>query len=313
MKKQPSLARGDFILLAASLIWGTAFLFQSIAMDDMGPFVFVTLRGILASFLLGVIILIRSAWMPSKHWKKLGNRKGYQLAILGGVILALAMITQQVGIVGTTTGKAGFITTLYIMFVPLIGLMFNQRYPLKTWLALGMGLIGFFFLSTNGTLERINGYDALILLTAFFYGAQIYLIDQIKSSIDSLMFSFVQFFVATLLSVVPTLLFESFNFSFLASSEAVISLLYVGIVSSVLAYSLQVVGQKRSSSAPTASLMMSLEGVFATLSGVLFLNEIISLIQAFGMLLILFGILIAQFSFSFFRKTTTHQAIDTIE
>jgi drug/metabolite transporter (DMT)-like permease len=223
------------------------------------------------------------------------------------------MMTQQVGIVGTTTGKAGFITTLYIMFVPLIGVVFKKRYPLSTWVALWIGLVGFFFLSTNGTLTSINGYDGLILLTALFYGAQIYLIDQLKSSIDSLMFSFVQFFVATLISFIPTLLFESWDSSFLSSSEAMISLLYVGIVSSVVAYSLQVIGQKRSSSAPTASFMMSLEGVFATISGVLFLSEVISLIQALGMLLILVGLVLAQVSFYFSKKTTTQRRVNTLE
>ena len=313
MKKHTYFAVGDLILLAASLIWGTAFLFQSIAMEDMGPYLFVTVRGLLASVVLAAIILVRALFMPRKRLDKLGTKKGYQLAMMGGIILALAMITQQVGIVGTTTGKAGFITTLYIMFVPLIGVVFKKQYPMQTWIALLIGLVGFFFLSTNGTWTAINGYDGLILLTAFLYGAQIYLIDQLKTSIDSLMFSFFQFFVATLVSVFPTLFFESFDTSFLSSMDAIISLIYVGIFSSVIAYSLQVVGQKRSSSAPTASLMMSLEGVFATISGVLFLNEVISWTQAFGMFLILTGIVLSQLSFYFFKKTPTQRRIDTIE
>jgi drug/metabolite transporter (DMT)-like permease len=300
--KLKSFAIGDFILLAASLIWGTAFLFQSVAMDDMGPYTFVTVRGLLATIVLLLILVIRARFMPRKRLVYLGTAKGYRLAILGGFILALAMITQQVGIIGTTTSKAGFITTLYIMFVPLIGIFFRQSYPLKTWMALVLGLIGFYLLSTEGTLQLLNGYDALILLTAFFYGAQIYLIDQLKDSIDSLMFSFIQFGVATLLSVIPTVWLEGVDLTFLSSTDAMISLLYVGIVSSVIAYSLQVVGQKRSSSAPTASLMMSLEGVFATLSGVLFLAEVISWMQLMGMIFILSGIVIAQVRFSFLKK-----------
>jgi drug/metabolite transporter (DMT)-like permease len=293
---------GDYILLAASLIWGTAFYFQSVAMDVMGPYTFVTVRGILATTALGFILVIRSRFMPSKTLFKLGTKRGYTLAVFGGLILAFAMITQQVGIVGTTTGKAGFITTLYIIFVPLIGVFFKQRYPLKTWLALGLGLVGFFYLSTEGTLTSINAYDALILLTAFAYGAQIYLIDQLKTSIDSMMFSFVQFGVATLVSIVPTLWLEGIDISFLVSVDAVIALLYVGIVSSVIAYTLQVVGQKRSSSAPVASLMMSLEAIFATLAGVLWLNEIISSIQAFGMVLIFLAILLSQISLRFLKE-----------
>ena len=293
---------GDYILLAASLIWGTAFYFQSVAMDIMGPFTFVTVRGLLATTVLGVIVMIRARFMPSKALPKLGTKRGYTLALLGGIILAFAMMTQQVGITGTTTGKAGFITTLYIIFVPLIGVMFNQRYARQTWLALVVGLIGFFYLSTEGTISSINGFDALILLTAFLYGAQIYLIDQLKNTIDSIMFSCVQFGVATLISIIPTLWFEGLNVTFLSSQEAVIALLYVGIVSSVIAYTLQVVGQKRSSSAPVASLMMSLEGIFATLAGVLWLNEIITTIQAFGMVLIFSAIVVSQLSLRFFKE-----------
>ncbi len=300
--KKTSFAIGDFILLAASLIWGTAFLFQSVAMDTMGPYTFVTVRGLLATGVLFLILVIRARVMPQKRLVHLGTPKGYRLAVLGGVILAFAMVTQQVGIVGTTTSKAGFITTLYIMFVPLIGMFFRQRYPLKTWIALGLGLVGFYLLSTEGTWQALNGYDALILLTAFFYGAQIYLIDQLKDSLDSLMFSFIQFGVATVLSILPTLIIEGINMTFMTSTNAIIALLYVGIVSSVIAYSLQVVGQKRSSSAPTASLMMSLEGVFASLSGVIFLSEVISLMQLLGMLLILSGIVMAQLRFSFLKK-----------
>ena len=300
--KKTSFAIGDFILLAASLIWGTAFLFQSVAMDTMGPYTFVTVRGLLATGVLFLILVIRARVMPQKRLVHLGTPKGYRLAVLGGVILAFAMVTQQVGIVGTTTSKAGFITTLYIMFVPLIGMFFRQRYPLKTWIALGLGLVGFYLLSTEGIWQALNGYDALILLTAFFYGAQIYLIDQLKDSLDSLMFSFIQFGVATVLSILPTLIIEGINMTFMTSTNAIIALLYVGIVSSVIAYSLQVVGQKRSSSAPTASLMMSLEGVFASLSGVIFLSEVISLMQLLGMLLILSGIVMAQLRFSFLKK-----------
>lgn len=295
-------AIGDVILLAASIIWGTAFVFQSVAMSVMGPYTFVTIRGLLATFVLLFVILGRSYIMPSKQLSRLGTRKGYLLSVLGGLILAAAMITQQVGIVGTTTSKAGFITTLYIIFVPMIGTIFGQRYPLKTWFALFFGLFGFYLLSTEGHWQALNSYDLLILLTALFYGAQIYLIDQLKHSIDSLMFSFVQFGIATFISFIPTLWIEGINFSFLSSPEAIISLLYVGIVSSVLAYSLQVVGQKRSSSAPTASLMMSLEGVFATLSGVMFLAEIITWVQFLGMLFILLAIVMAQVRYSFIKK-----------
>jgi drug/metabolite transporter (DMT)-like permease len=285
---------GEYILLFASLIWGTSFIFQSIAMASMGPYLFVTVRSLIASVVMGVVIVIRPWIVSGKKIKNLGTTKGYFLAIISGLSLIIAMTLQQVGIVGTTAGKAGFLTTLYIIFVPLLGLIIGRLPPKSIYISAPLAVIGFYFLSVQSNFGVLNQYDVLILLSALFYAIQIMVIDLISKHLDSLMFSFVQFTVSFLISLIPTFIFEGITFDFLFSAEAVYALLYVGILSSCVAYTLQIVGQKRAKNASSASLIMSLEAIFATLAGVLFLNEVITWIQFLGMVLIFIAILLIQ-------------------
>lgn len=283
---------GELILLAASIIWGTAFIFQSVANDVMQPYTFVTTRSLIATFVMGLFVLIRSKINPNKHLSKLGKPQGYILAVLSGLALSIAMTLQQVGLLGTTSGKAGFLTSLYILFVPLLGFFIRKRPTLTVWLGLLGAIIGFYFLSMNQEEQfMINQYDLLIIGCAISYAFQIFFIDQVQNQLDSLMFSFVQFAVATLITAIPTIMLEGVNFSYLTSPEAVYALLYVGVVSSCIAYTFQIIGQKRAKSAPIATLIMSLEAVFALLAGMLILQETITLLQSFGMLFILGSII----------------------
>ncbi len=283
---------GEFILLAASVIWGTAFIFQSIANTVMEPYTFVTTRSFIATVVMGIFILIRAKLNPKKQLQYLGHTKGYLLAIYAGIALSLAMILQQVGLLGTTSGKAGFLTSLYILFVPLLGFLIKKRPTLTVWLGLLGAIIGFYFLSMNQEEQfMINQYDLLIIGCAISYAFQIFFIDQVQNQLDSLMFSFVQFAVATLITAIPTIMLEGVNFSYLTSPEAVYALLYVGVVSSCIAYTFQIIGQKRAKSAPIATLIMSLEAVFALLAGMLILQETITLLQSFGMMFILGSII----------------------
>ncbi len=286
---------GEFILLAASMIWGTAFIFQSLANDVMQPYTFVTMRSLIASIVMGLVILIRGKLDPKKHWKQLGNTKGYRLAFFAGIALSIAMILQQVGLVGTTSGKAGFLTALYILFVPFLSLLIGKKPSKLIWVALSGALIGFYLISMNGeAIFNINLSDMLIIGCAFAYAFQIFFIDQVGQRLDSLMFTFIQFFVATWITAIPMLVMEGLDFSFLSSTQAIYALLYVGVVSSCIAYTFQIMGQKRVKSAPVATLIMSLESVFALLAGLLFLNETLSLFQGLGMGFILISILIVN-------------------
>ena len=284
---------GELILLAASMIWGTAFIFQSVANDVMQPFTFVTTRSLIATVVMGLFILIRSKVNPNKTISKLGKPQGYALAIFAGLALSIAMLLQQVGLLGTSSGKAGFLTALYILFVPLLGFLVQKKPTLTVWIGLLVAISGFYFLSFSGeTGFSINLYDLLILGCAFAYAFQIFFIDQIQNRLDSLMFSFVQFAVATLVTSIPMLLVEGIDVSFLQSSTAIYALLYVGVVSSCIAYTFQIIGQKRVKSAPVATLIMSLEAVFALLAGMIFLQESITAVQSLGMGLILSAIVL---------------------
>lgn len=283
---------GEFILLAASVIWGTAFIFQSIANTVMEPYTFVTTRSLIATIVMGIFILIRAKVNPKKQLQHLGHAKGYRLAIYAGISLSLAMILQQVGLIGTTSGKAGFLTSLYILFVPLLGFLIHKKPTLTVWLGLLGALIGFYFISMNQEeVFMINGYDLLIIGCAISYAFQIFFIDQVQHQLDSLMFSFVQFALATFITAIPTIILEGVNFSYLSSPEAIYALLYVGVVSSCIAYTFQIIGQKRVKNAPVATLIMSLEAVFALLAGMLFLQETITLLQSIGMMFILGSII----------------------
>lgn len=284
---------GELILLVASMIWGTAFIFQSVANDVMQPYTFVTTRSFIATVVMGLLILIRSKVNPNKQIAKLGKPQGYTLAVLAGLALSIAMILQQVGLLGTTSGKAGFLTALYILFVPLLGFFVNKKPTFIVWLGLLGAISGFYFLSFSGEIGlSINVYDMLILGCAFAYAFQIFFIDQIQNRIDSLMFSFVQFAVATVITSIPMLVVEGMDLSFLQSTTAIYALLYVGIVSSCIAYTFQIIGQKRVKSAPVATLIMSLEAVFALIAGMVFLQETITPSQSVGMALILASIVL---------------------
>ena len=294
---------GESILLVAAMIWGTAFMFQSLAMQVMLPYTFVTVRSLIATLVMGLIIGLRAKWSPAKRLKQLGTPKGYRLAVYAGLATSVAMILQQLGIVGTTSGKAGFLTVFYIIFVPFLGFLIKQHPTRKVWIGLGVALVGFYFLSLAGESSlTLNGYDALILGCAFAYAFQIFFIDQVKDQMDSLFFSFIQFAVATVVTSLPMLFVEGLNFSFLLYPEAIYALLYVGIISSCLAYTLQIVGQKRAASAPIATLIMSLEAVFAVLAGMMFLQEVVTASQMIGMGLILLSIVVTNFSWSMIRQ-----------
>ena len=284
---------GELILLAASMIWGTAFIFQSVANDVMQPYTFVTTRSLIATVVMGLFILIRSKVNPNKHLSKLGKPQGYTLAVLAGLALSIAMILQQVGLLGTTSGKAGFLTALYILFVPLLGFIVHKKPTVIVWIGLLGAILGFYFLSFSGeTGLSINLYDMLILGCAFAYAFQIFFIDQIQNRLDSLMFSFVLFAVATVITSIPMLLVEGIDLSYLQSPTAIYALLYVGVVSSCIAYTFQIIGQKRVKSAPVATLIMSLEAVFALIAGMIFLQETITPSQSLGMALILASIVL---------------------
>jgi drug/metabolite transporter (DMT)-like permease len=239
------------------------------------------------------MVIIRARLNHHKHLAHLGSKQGYGFAVASGLAIAVAMVLQQIGLEGTTTAKAGFLTALYIVFVPLFSSLMHRRPSLKTWIAVIIAVSGFYFLSLFGNDTGLVGFDVLIVGCAMAYAIQIMVIDRVGGRLDSLMFSFIQFATASLVIAIPTLIIEGIAWAWMGSLDGWMSMLYVAIVSSCGAYTLQIIGQKRARNGSIASLIMSLESVFAALSGYLFLEDVITGPQLLGMVTILFAIFIA--------------------
>jgi drug/metabolite transporter (DMT)-like permease len=288
--------QGEIVLLSAAFIWGTAFVFQSIAMDFMLPLTFVWLRTLLATSILGIFLLLRARMNPRFNIRTLGTIKGYQGALLAGLFTGFAMITQQIGIVDSTAAKAGFLTALYLLLVPIIYLLFGKKVTWLQWGAIALGIAGVFYLSTEGRFdEGLTESDLLIMSCAVFYALQIITIDFRGQFIDPIMFSFIQFAVAFLLSFIVSIFVEGFDTSFINHPEALGALFYVGAISGVLGYTFQIIGQNLFKNPTVASLLMSFEAVFALVMGYVLLGETLSWMEGLGAGLMLLAITLTHF------------------
>lgn len=281
------------MLLMTSLIWGTAFVAQSEGMKYVGPFTYNAMRT-----LLGGIVLIPVIMLFRFHGRKSGGGKSeYSLknTVAGGIccgaVLFIASSLQQAGIVYTTAGKAGFVTALYIVIVPVIGIFLHRKMPLKMWLFIAVALAGFWLLCIKDNFSISSG-DMLVFIGAVFFAVHIIVIDHFnKMETDGVLMSCIQFFTAGLLMLICMFIFEKPVISDICDAGGTI--LYAGIMSCGAAYTLQILGQKYTN--PTlATLLMSLESVFAVLSGWLILNERLSAKEFFGCILIFAAVILAQ-------------------
>ena len=284
--------KGSIMLLITALIWGTAFVAQSEGMNYVGPFTYNALRTLLGGFVLILVMLLFRLFD-----KKSGRANDYSLkntvkgGLCCGAVLFIASSLQQAGIVYTTAGKAGFVTALYIVIVPVIGLFLHRKMPLKMWLFIAVALVGFRLLCIKDGFSVSTG-DMLVFIGAVFFAVHITVIDHFnKMETDSILMSCIQFFTAGLLMLICMFIFEKPVASDIADAGGTI--LYTGIMSCGAAYTLQILGQKYTN--PTlATLLMSLESVFAALSGWLILNEQLSTREFFGCVLIFAAVLLAQ-------------------
>lgn len=285
--------KGSIMLLMTSLIWGTAFVAQSEGMKYVGPFTYNAMRT-----LLGGIVLIPVIMLFRFHGRKSGGGKSeYSLknTVAGGIccgaVLFIASSLQQAGIVYTTAGKAGFVTALYIVIVPVIGIFLHRKMPLKMWLFIAVALAGFWLLCIKDNFSISSG-DMLVFIGAVFFAVHIIVIDHFnKMETDGVLMSCIQFFTAGLLMLICMFIFEKPVISDICDAGGTI--LYAGIMSCGAAYTLQILGQKYTN--PTlATLLMSLESVFAVLSGWLILNERLSAKEFFGCILIFAAVILAQ-------------------
>ncbi len=282
---------GTLSLFFCSLIWGVTFGIQSKGMDYLEPFSFNGFRSIIAVIFLSIVISI--LYLKNKknpNFYLIKNKKALIGSIFCGIALFFGTSTQQIGISMTTVGKSGFLSALYIFIVPVLGLFFKKRVTPKIWFCVIIALSGLYLLSVTSDFTIEFG-DIFLLLSTIGFASQILIIDHISNDINPLLLSAIQFGVVAILSIFPTFMFENPTVSNVFDGMPYI--LFAGILSSGIAYSLQNFGQKYSPST-VASLVLSLESVFAAITGFLFMNEIMSGKEFAGCILIFSAIILSQ-------------------
>lgn len=282
--------KSNLLLLLTAAIWGFAFVAQRVGSKYVGAFTFNGIR-----FALGCISLVPLLmYYSKKSIVKTENRNTYLSAlpagIIGGCILFFGASLQQIGLIYTTAGKAGFITGLYIVLVPVFGIFLKHRIKLNTWIGVAFAVIGLYFLSVNDNFFISRG-DIFQLVGAVFWAAHILVIDYFIRKVDALKLSFIQFATCSILSLTAGLIFEKTTFQGL--EQAIIPILYGGICSVGVAYTLQVIAQKHARPAH-AAIILSMESVFASIGGIIILNEKLGARGYAGCALMLSGMLISQ-------------------
>jgi len=288
-----SKLKGTLMLILTAFIWGTAFVAQSVGMDFVGPYTFLCARSIVGGiFLIPCIFLLKKISLKDKKEKKENKMDLLIGGILCGMVLFVASAFQQVGIMYTSVGKAGFITALYIIIVPVLGIFFKKKVQAHIWISVLMSMVGLYLLCINENIS-INKGDFLIFICAFTFSIHILVIDYFSNIVDGVKMSCIQFLVCGILSFIPAVLFESSGFKDVLNAYSPI--LYAGILSSGIAYTVQIVGQKYTDPI-LASLILSMESVFAALSGWVVLKEVFTGKELIGCLLVFSAIIIAQIS-----------------
>ena len=281
--------KGSLILLLTAFIWGTAFVAQAVGMDHIKPFTFNCIRNFVGAVALLPVIFVMGK--INKEKIKEDKKTLWIGGISCGVVLAIASTLQQIGIQYTTSGKAGFITALYIIFVPLFSL-FTKKKPKPTiWISVLLAVVGMYLLCVKESLT-INQGDFYIFLCAIAFTFHIIVIDRFSPKVNGVKMSCIQFLVCGCICLVLTAIFETPTIE--GIKLAALPILYTGVMSSGVAYTLQIIGQKYTSPA-LATLVMSLESVFAALAGWVLLDQGMSMSEIFGSILMFIGILIAQF------------------
>lgn len=289
--------KNSLLLLLAAFIWGVAFVAQSVGNEYVGCFTFNGVRSLIGSFVLLPVIF----FMDKKKKKELGEeaffrqKKDRKTLLLGGlccgILLCIASNFQQFGISFTTVGKAGFITALYIVIVPVLGLFMKKRVGIRVWIGVILATIGLYMLCMTSESFSVSKGDFLVLICACIFSLHILTIDYFSPKVDGVRMSCIQFFVCGMISMAIAFAVETPKLQGILAGR--LPILYAGVLSCGVAYTLQIVGQKNTD--PTvASLILSLESVFSVLAGWLLLNQTLSIREFSGCVLMFLAIILAQ-------------------
>ena len=285
--------------ILAAFIWGTAFVAQDLCADSIGTFAFNATRYFIAVLALLVVIAVsdkakRNRPTPTAEEKKAANKQLWLGGLCCGVALAIASNFQQAGLVaGTDAGKAGFITALYVVLVPVFGLFFKRKISLPVWIAVVCSVVALYLLCIKGDFSLAAG-DLLILVCAVCFAVHILVIDHFTAYCDGVKLSCLQFLFAGIISAVCMFLFEDVDFA--AIWSCILPLLYVGIFSCGVGYTLQILAQKDSN--PTVvTILLSLESVFAVIAGAIILHQQMTVREYIGCVVMFAAVILAQIQF----------------
>lgn len=285
--------------ILAAFIWGTAFVAQDLCADSIGTFAFNATRYFIAVLALLVVILISDKLKKNKptltaQEKKAGSKQLWLGGLCCGAALAIASNFQQAGLVaGTDAGKAGFITALYVVLVPVFGLFFKRKVSLPTWIAVVLSVVALYLLCIKGDFSLAPG-DLLILVCAVCFAVHILVIDHFTAYCDGVKLSCLQFLFAGIISTICMFIFEDVDFAAILSCA--LPLLYVGIFSCGVGYTLQILAQKDSN--PTVvTILLSLESVFAVIAGAIILKQQMTVREYIGCAIMFAAVVLAQIQF----------------
>ena len=287
--------KGPIYLFLTAFIWGTAFVAQSVGTEYVGPFTFNMSRSVLAGLFLIPVIAVMQRIGPKKPDKEDKDQpQERKTLIAGGVLCGVALFVasnlQQIGIEYTTVGKAGFITAMYIILVPIFSIFLHKKAGMKLWVSVVIAVAGLYLLCMSGSFSVAKG-DLIVFLCAIAFSFHILIISHFSPKVDGVKMSCIQFWVTAILSAVFMLIFERPDFSALLA--AWMPICYAGVLSSGVAYTLQIVGQKDMN--PTvASLIMSLESVISVIAGWAVLHQTMGAREIAGCVLMFIAIILAQ-------------------
>ncbi len=290
MKQQ---IKSSLILLLTATIWGVAFVAQSVGMEYIGPFTFNAIRCVLGGLVLIPVILVlkKKKETGAENQEKEDKKTLWAGGIACGVILCIASNLQQFGIMEASVGKSGFFTALYIVMIPVIGIFIGKRPGIKLWFCVALAVVGMYLLCMKDGSFTIERADIMLLLCALAFSFHILVVDYFSPKVDGVKMSCIQFFVCGVLSTVGMLFTETPDISNIQA--AWLPLLYAGLLSCGVGYTLQIVGQKGINPV-IASLIMSLESVISALAGWVILGQVLSPKEILGCVLMFVAIIITQ-------------------